>query len=183
MVYECGGGGPDRTRIVCCFMGCDEYPFNPLLAALPAVMHLSAADPNAATSWLGTLLSMAANESRSARPGSENILARAAELMFVETIRRHLETLPSSQAGWLAGLRDPVVGRALAALHGEPSESWTGGPAGARGWGVTLGSRGALYGDGGPPSDRVSGVVADAARIPPAHRWGAGGLSGDGGRL
>jgi AraC-like DNA-binding protein len=47
------------------------------------------------------------------------------ELMFVEAIRRHIETLPTAQTGWLAGLRDPVVGQALAALHGEPAAAWT----------------------------------------------------------
>ena len=45
--------------------------------------------------------------------------------MFVETIRQYLETLPSAQTSWLAGLRDPVVGRALAALHHAPRQSWT----------------------------------------------------------
>ena len=45
--------------------------------------------------------------------------------MFVEAIRRHIETLPASQMGWLAGLRDPVVGLALAALHAEPARPWT----------------------------------------------------------
>jgi len=43
----------------------------------------------------------------------------------VEAIRRHIETLPTAQTGWLAGLRDPVVGQALAALHGEPATAWT----------------------------------------------------------
>jgi AraC-like DNA-binding protein len=57
--------------------------------------------------------------------GSENILARLAELMFVEAIRRHLEGLPAAETGWLAGLRDPVVGQALAALHAEPAAAWT----------------------------------------------------------
>jgi len=125
LVYELGGGGPDGTRIVCCFLGCDDHPFNPLLTALPRVMHLSAADPQAATSWLGTLLSIAATESRNSRPGGQNVLSRLSELMFVETIRRYLETLAPADTGWLAGLRDPVVGRALAALHGQPSGPWT----------------------------------------------------------
>jgi AraC-like DNA-binding protein len=125
MFYELGGGGPERARIVCCFLGCDEHPFNPLLTALPTVIHLSAAGPDATTGWLGTLLSIAARESGSARAGGENILARLSELMFVETIRRYLETLPATQTGWLAGLRDPMVGPALAALHREPRESWT----------------------------------------------------------
>ncbi len=125
LVYEVGGGGPDRARIVCCFLGCDERPFNPLLTALPNVIHLSAAGDQATAGWLAMLLNMAARESGSARPGSENVLARLSELMFVEAIRRHLETLPAAETGWLAGLRDPMVGQALAALHGQPREAWT----------------------------------------------------------
>jgi hypothetical protein len=113
IVYELGGGGPDRTRIVCCFLGCDERPFNPLLAALPRVIHLSAAAHDGATGWLATLLNIAVRESGSARAGSENVLARLSELMFVEALRRHLEALPPTQTGWLAGLRDAVVGQAL----------------------------------------------------------------------
>jgi AraC-like DNA-binding protein len=125
MFYELGGGGPERARIVCCFLGCDERPFNPLLTALPAVLHLSAAGPNATTGWLGTLLSIAAKESGSGRAGGENVLGRLSELMFVETIRHYLETLPPAETGWLAGLRDPMVGQALAVLHREPREPWT----------------------------------------------------------
>jgi AraC-like DNA-binding protein len=123
--YELGGGGPDRARIVCCFLGCDERPFNPLLAALPPVIHLSGAAPESPARWLGNLMSTAALEARSARPGGENVLARLSELMFVETIRRHLETLPAADTGWLAGLRDPLVGHALALMHGDPAAPWT----------------------------------------------------------
>jgi AraC-like DNA-binding protein len=125
IVYELGGGGAERARIVCGFLGCDERPYNPLLAALPTVIHLAAAGPHASTGWLGTLLNIAVKESGSARAGSENVLARLSELMFVEAIRRYLETLPPAQTGWLAGLRDPVVGQALSALHGGPSQPWT----------------------------------------------------------
>jgi AraC-like DNA-binding protein len=125
LFFELGGGGPEGARVVCCFLGCDERPYNPLLAALPAVIHLSAARAGASTGWLSTLLSNAAKESSSTRPGAENALSRLSELMFVETIRHHLETLPPAQTGWLAGLRDPVAGQALAALHGEPRRAWT----------------------------------------------------------
>jgi AraC-like DNA-binding protein len=123
--YEAGGGGDERAQIVCCFLGCDERPYNPLLTALPSVIHLSAAGAQDNTGWLRTLMSTAVMESRGSRPGGENVLARLSELMFVETIRRYLETLPPAQTGWLAGLRDPVVGKALAALHGQPANQWT----------------------------------------------------------
>ena len=125
LVYELGGGGQERARLVCGFLGCDERPYNPLLTALPTVIHLAAAGSHATTGWLGTLLNIAVKESGSARAGGENVLARLSELMFVEAIRRYLESLPPAQTGWLAGLRDPIVGQALAALHGQPTEAWT----------------------------------------------------------
>jgi AraC-like DNA-binding protein len=125
LVYERGGGGPDRTRIVCCFLGCDERPFNPLLSALPRTIHLPAGSREATGGWVATLLDIAVRESGSARAGRDNVLARMSELMFVEAIRRYVEHLPPKQTGWLAGLRDPVVGQALAALHGAPATAWT----------------------------------------------------------
>jgi len=128
IVYEIGGGGADRARIVCCFLGCDERPYNPLLGALPPTIHLAAPDAARSESgWLATLLKVAAKESDEggARPGNQNVLVRLSELMFVEAIRRYIETLPPEETGWLAGLRDPVIGEALAALHGSPEEPWT----------------------------------------------------------
>ena len=125
LVYELGGGGPERTRLVCGFLGCDDRPYNPLLSALPTVIHLQGAGPGATTGWLGTLLNIAVAESGSARAGGENVLSRLSELMFVEAVRRYLDGLPSDQLGWLAGVRDPIVGQALAAIHSQPREVWT----------------------------------------------------------
>jgi len=125
LVYEMGGGGEDRARVVCCFLGLDERPYNPLLTALPRVVHLSARGPQAAVGWLGTLVNIAVTESGAGRPGGENVLARLSELMFVEMIRQHLEALPPAEKGWLAGLRDPVVGQALGAMHAQPAADWT----------------------------------------------------------
>jgi AraC-like DNA-binding protein len=121
--YTHGGGGPERARIVCSFVGVDERPFNPLLGALPAIIHLPA--DRTQPGWLGMMMAIAATETGAARAGAENVLSRLAELTFVETVRRYLETLPAAHTGWLAGLRDPVVGKALAALHGAPTDDWT----------------------------------------------------------
>jgi AraC-like DNA-binding protein len=125
LVYELGGGGAERTRVVCGFLGCDERPYNPLLSSLPPVIHLSAAGPGATTGWLTTLLNIAVAESGSARAGGENVLSRLSELMFVEAIRRYLDGLPPDRLGWLAGVRDPIVGQTLAAIHSQPREAWT----------------------------------------------------------
>ena len=114
------GGTGAPARVVCCFLGLDDRPFNPMLGALPRTIHLSAG-----TGWLASLMTTAANESAGARPGSGNVLARVAELMFVETVRRYVETLPVAETGWLAALRDPLAGQALASLHAEPARAWT----------------------------------------------------------
>jgi AraC-like DNA-binding protein len=114
----------NRVHIVCGFLGCDIRPFNPLIATLPRFIHIR--DRAGATrGWLNQFVQVAAAESKDRRPGSQAVLSRMSELMFVEAVRRHLETLPSDRTGWLAGLRDPAVGRALAALHHQPQAAWT----------------------------------------------------------
>jgi AraC-like DNA-binding protein len=125
LVYELGGGGPEGARIICGFFGCDDRPYNPLLTALPPMIHLSAGNLDGTARPLGTMLEIAVRESGRGNPGTENVLARISELIFVEAIRCYLLELPEAQLGWLAGLRDPVVGRALEALHGAPRDPWT----------------------------------------------------------
>jgi AraC-like DNA-binding protein len=53
------------------------------------------------------------------------VLAKLSELLFVEAVRHYVETLPADRTGWLAGLRDPMVGRALALLHTQLAHGWT----------------------------------------------------------
>jgi AraC-like DNA-binding protein len=124
LVYEMGGGGDDRARVICGFVGCDDRPYNPLLGALPKTIHLSARGAHAVSGWLATLVHIAVTEAGARRPGGENVLARLSELIFVELIRQYVETTPM-ETGWLAGLRDPVVGQALGAIHAEPAADWT----------------------------------------------------------
>jgi AraC-like DNA-binding protein len=119
-----GGGGSDRARIVCGFLGCDLRPFNPVVAALPGVVRLHPPrDP--ADDRLRALAAYAVAEARAPTPGSGGVILRLGELMFVEVVRRCLRELPAAPGGWLAGLRDPVVGRCLAVMHRRPAEPWT----------------------------------------------------------
>jgi AraC-like DNA-binding protein len=123
-LLEQGTGDSDPAEIVCGFLGCDSRPFNPLLETLPRMMHVNGASPGN-SAWLPQFSQIAVAESQTKRAGGESVLARMSELMFVEVIRGHIETLPEGQTGWLAGLRDRTVGRALNLLHGRPSHSWT----------------------------------------------------------
>jgi AraC-like DNA-binding protein len=118
------GDGPADVHLVCGFLGCDARPFSPLLASLPRVLRASDRD-GTTPGWLTRFMEVAEAEARSARPGVDGVLARLSELMFVEIVRRHLETLPPDRIGWLAGLRDPHVGKALAAIHARPGDPWT----------------------------------------------------------
>ena len=68
---------------------------------------------------------MAVDESNAKRPGGEAVLERLSEMMFVDVVRRYLDRLPDEQTGWLAGLRDRFVGRALGLLHERPAHRWT----------------------------------------------------------
>jgi AraC-like DNA-binding protein len=118
------GGGGDRVTVVCGFLGCDVRPFNPLLSALPRMLRLSGSVLGPA-SWIGQLLATAVVESNEKRAGGEAVLELMSKMMFVEALRRYVDTLPAEQTGWLAGMRDPSVGRALALLHDQPGKPWT----------------------------------------------------------
>ena len=117
------GGGVDRAMVVCGFLGCDARPFNPLVSALPRLLHMPGAAGKSA--WIDQFIRMAVDESNAKRPGGEAVLERLSEMMFVDVVRRYLESLPATHTGWLAGLRDRFVGRALALLHERPSHHWT----------------------------------------------------------
>ncbi|MFN0161983.1 MAG: AraC family transcriptional regulator [Burkholderiales bacterium] len=109
--------------LVCGFISCDLKPFNPLIAALPPLMHLSSTGVGA---WVAPMLSQAVAESRHRRAGSAAVLERVSEMVFVDAARRYLESLPESGgSGWLAALRDRHIGRAIARLHERPAEAWT----------------------------------------------------------
>jgi len=123
-ILEDGGGGPDGLRLVCGFLGCEPLPLNPILSALPRWVHLRR--PNAATGdHLTHLIAFALDEGRENRAGGDCVRLRLSELLFIEVVRQYLEALPSEQTGWLASLRDPVVGRALRLLHRQPAHPWT----------------------------------------------------------
>lgn len=118
------GGDPVVTRALCGYLSCERDAFAPLFAALPRLFKVRLRQTDAAPT-LDPLLAYAEQEALSPRPGAAGLRLRMAELMFVEALRRHMESLPEAESGWLAGLRDPLVGRALTLLHEAPQKCWT----------------------------------------------------------
>ncbi|HEX9036836.1 MAG TPA: AraC family transcriptional regulator [Ktedonobacterales bacterium] len=136
--------GPGQvTRFICGFLQCDRQ-FNPLLRALPDALVISNRDQAARAApghgissgrkrttvirsgeWLGATLRQTVEESDHGDPGSVVMLGRLAEILFVEALRRYMRELPPAQPGWLSGVKDPVVGQALALLHANPERDWT----------------------------------------------------------
>jgi AraC-like DNA-binding protein len=143
-------GQGEVSQLICGFLHCDQR-FNPLLGALPTLIVVrpcqnedengtfttetgknrkasgapAAMLPVAAGEWLETTLRHTVEEALSGRPGNAEMLARLSEILFVEVVRRYMQQLPSANHGWLAGVRDPIVGQALRLLHAQPERAWT----------------------------------------------------------
>lgn len=118
------GGGGATTRILCGYLQCEDLLFNPLLRALPPLVHVRPpAGP--ATAWLEASIRYAIDEAEHGRPGGATLLARLPELLFVECLRLFAQDVPARPAGWLAALHDEALGRALIRIHAEPAREWT----------------------------------------------------------
>jgi len=118
------GGGGAVTRLVCGYLACESALFRTILAALPRLMIIDLHD-DPGGQWLAASLQFSLAESGAPKAGAGAVLAKLSELMFVEAIRRHIDGLPTEQQGWLAGLRDRFVGKALALMHANPARAWT----------------------------------------------------------
>jgi AraC-like DNA-binding protein len=117
------GGGGEPTHLICGFLGSDQDR-NPLIATLPRILKVDMVGAGS-SEWLEASLSFAIKGLQEGKVGPSTVMSRLSELMFVEAVRGYAVALPAEQNGWLAGVRDPVVGRALALLHGKLDHPWT----------------------------------------------------------
>lgn len=118
------GGGGATTRFVCGYFGCERHAERLFLAGLPQVIRINVRG-DATGEWLENCIRYLVDEADGTRPGQSVLLSKMAEALFVQTLRRYMESLPPEQSGWLAGARDPIVGGALALLHRDPSHAWS----------------------------------------------------------
>ena len=117
------GGGGEVTQLLCGFLGSDTA-FSPLLASLPPVLKLDLR-ATASGAWIESSFRFAVSEIAAGRVGSTTVITKLSELLFVEAVSQFVASLPAERRGWLAGLRDPQIGRALAVIHARPTEAWT----------------------------------------------------------
>lgn len=118
------GGGGEITRFVCGYMACEPHMSGLLLGGLPPLLKVQIRN-DAEGVWLEDSIRYSVAHANSEAAGAEAVLAKLSEVLFVETLRRYITLLPPGETGWLAGARDPEVGKALALLHRYPARPWT----------------------------------------------------------
>ena len=119
-----GGGAGAETRLVCGSFRFDRREAHPLLELLPPLIHLRPAE-TPASEWLEATLRFLSWETRESKPGTETIVSRLTDVVFVQVLRAWIESLPEGQGGWMGALRDRQVGAALALVHRSPEREWT----------------------------------------------------------
>src|SRR5262250_627653 len=122
-VFRAGGTGA-ITKLVCGGMQFDNGPTDPLLAVLPPVIHVKGKGGMGAT-WLQATVSQVIEELDSSGAGAQAVVTRLADILFIKAVRTYFEQDADPAHGWLAAIRDPHIGPALAQLHARPQEPWT----------------------------------------------------------
>jgi len=118
------GGGGDPARFACGYMACDPYISRPILTGLPSIFKVNIRTDRSGQ-WLESSILHLVEEAGSGQVGSAAMLAKLSEALFVDTLRRYIAGLPDQQVGWLAGTRDPIVGKSLGLLHSRVAHPWT----------------------------------------------------------
>jgi AraC-like DNA-binding protein len=118
------GGGGAATRLLCGYLACEAKLAKMLLAGLPSVVRVNVRGSNAGA-WLESSVRYALAEARSPRPGGAGVLAKLAEVLFIEVLRLYMHEQAEGRRGWLAGVNDRIVGAALSALHKYPAQAWS----------------------------------------------------------
>ena len=118
------GGGGEITKLICGYMACEPQLSRIFLGGLPPILKINIRN-DASGQWLEHAIRYSLGQADAAGPGGEAVLARLSEALFIETLRRYIALLPQERTGWLAGVRDQDVGKALALLHRKPAHPWT----------------------------------------------------------
>jgi AraC-like DNA-binding protein len=118
------GGGGEVARFICGYMACDRQLSQIFLGGLPPIFKVSIR-ADASGQWLEQTIRYSVDHAHTSIPGGAALRAKLSEILFIETLRRYMTQLAPEQTGWLAGVCDSEVGKALALLHRKPAHPWT----------------------------------------------------------
>lgn len=118
------GGNGAPTTLICGKCHFDHSEVHPLLSLLPPVIHVKGEDERT-NPWLETTLDFISSETRSGNQGSQTVITRLVEILFIQIIRLHIAGLHENEKGWLRGLQDQQISRALGYIHSQPENQWT----------------------------------------------------------
>jgi len=114
----------DTTSLLCGAFLLSHTEFNPLFSALPPVMRASLSRAGEFNNLSGVARLMAEEiEQRSL--GGAYVVERLLKVLCAEAVRSHRETVSQNQANWFRGIKDPVIGKAVAAIHARPGGNWS----------------------------------------------------------
>ena len=118
------GGGGEETVLVCGKFELEHAAGGALLSLLPRLLHAAGRGALVAP-WVETTLRLIEDEIEHSDAGADTMLARLADVLFMQVLRQHVASSPDSARGWLAALRDAHIGQALSLIHAEPREAWS----------------------------------------------------------
>ena len=112
------------TSLVCGVFLLHDTLLNPLLTTLPNVLKFSVTSPNIYPRLYG-VVNLLVQEFQYQTVGNSYVVQRYLEVLCVEAIRMHVDSLTEQSTGWLAALKDPMIGRAIEVIHAQPGYSWS----------------------------------------------------------
>jgi AraC-like DNA-binding protein len=118
------GGGGEVTRFVCGYMACNAQLCGMFLKGLPQILRVPVAEGSSGQ-WIENSIRFSVDAAAGTDAGRSLVVEKLSEVLFVETLRRYISTMPAGETGWFAGLRDPALAKALADLHHDPAKQWT----------------------------------------------------------
>ncbi len=118
------GAASDTTSLLCGAFLLGHTEFNPLFSALPPVMRASLSRAGEFNNLSGVARLMAEEIDQRALGGGY-VVERLLEVLCAEAVRSHLESVSPDQANWFRGIKDPIIGKAVAAIHSRPGENWS----------------------------------------------------------
>lgn len=118
------GGGGNVSKFICGYLACDRHLSQAFLTGLPPLIRLNIRD-DVSGQWLENSLRFSVAQAASRDAGTLEVVAKLSEVFVAEALRRYQRELPPGQTGWLAGAREPAVGRALMLMHHRSAHPWT----------------------------------------------------------